>query len=102
MLCRVTHSADRAFEFAMPSVDGAFMRGSIDAYRAARHDDEAVEHNLARQRVREVERFIVGAASANDGYGTPKIWQLAGDAKLGRRVGEIVQGGRIVRTIRSH
>ena len=64
MLCRVTHSADRAFEFAMPSV--------------------------------------VGAASANDGYGTPKIWQLAGDAKLGRRVGEIVQGSRIVRTIRSH
>jgi hypothetical protein len=78
------------------------MRGSINAYRAARHDDEAVERNLARERVREVERFIVGATSADDGYGTPKIWQLAGDAKLGRRVGEIVQGSRIVRTIRSH
>jgi hypothetical protein len=85
-----------------PSIERPFMRGAIDADCAAGDDDGAVERNFTSERVRKVERFVVGAAGADDGEGTLEVGQLTDNAKAIGGVGEITEPDGIVRRGGSH
>ena len=83
-------------------VDRPLMCRPIDPNGTTRHDNQTVEHRRARERVRKIERLIIGPPRADDGEGASKVGELTHDAKLDGRIGEVAQASRIPRARGRH